>query len=72
MAYDPTTRTPTLGLAYTGDTMMNANLQRIDAAIAASGGEGSSEVADLTARVTALEATVTALEARVAALEAVP
>jgi hypothetical protein len=32
--YDPTARTPTIGLVYSSDATMNANLRQIDAAFA--------------------------------------
>jgi hypothetical protein len=65
--------TPTVGLAMTGDEVMNRNLARIDTALAelraAAGDGGSSDLTALTARVDALEASMSALEARVTALE---
>jgi hypothetical protein len=77
-SYDPTSRTPLLGLFFTSDQVENANWSRLDNVLGplagAEGGAGGAldaRVAALEATVATLQTTVTDLEARVAALEAV-
>lgn len=57
-------RTPTLGLSFTGEEAMNRNLFLIDKAITEITGGG-----DTAARIAALETQVADLTARVTALE---